>query len=111
MTQPNEFAISHTILIRASTQLLYDMVSDVTRTGEFSPSFTPAGGTTATVPDRAWFTGRKQTAGRTWETRSQVTVAAPARAFAFVVGGAGSEISVTKRIPYGQDHDCLSSAP
>ncbi len=39
MTQPNEFAISHTILIR-------------------------------------WFTGRNQTAGRTWETRSQVIVAA-----------------------------------
>jgi len=40
VTQPNEFAISHTILIRASAQLLCGMVSDVTRTGEFSPSFT-----------------------------------------------------------------------
>ena len=35
----------------------------------------------------AWFTGRNETATRTWETRSQVTVADRGREFAFVVGG------------------------
>lgn len=87
MTQPAELAISETVVVRASAQLLYDMVSDVTRTGEFSPTCTSCWwdeGNGPTVGAR--FTGRNQTADRTWETRSQVLVAAPAQEFAFVVG-------------------------
>jgi len=89
VTGPNEFAISETLVIHASAQLLYDMVSDVTRTGEFSPTCTSCWWDEGDVPRvGAWFTGRNQTADRTWETRSQVVVAAPAQEFAFIVGGA-----------------------
>lgn len=89
MTQPPERAISETVVVRASAQLLYDLVSDVTRMGEFSPTCTSCwwdAGNGPTVGD--WFTGRNQTPDRTWETRSQVVVAVPAQEFAFVVGGA-----------------------
>lgn len=73
MTQPPERAISETVVVRASAQLLYDLVSDVTRMGEFSPTCTSCWwdeGNGPTIED--WFTGRNQTPDRTWETRSQV---------------------------------------
>lgn len=87
--QPNELAISETVVVRASAQLLYAMVSDVTRTGEFSPTCRSCWWDEGDGPRAgAWFTGRNRTADRTWETRSQVVVAAPGQEFAFVVGGA-----------------------
>ena len=36
----------------------------------------------------AWFTGRNEVPGRTWETRSKVVAADRGREFAWVVGGA-----------------------
>ena len=79
---------SDSILVARSAESLYDMVSDVTRIGEWSPvckacwwdegSSARAGG---------WFTGRNTTADRTWETRSEVVVAERGREFAFIVGG------------------------
>ena len=79
---------SDSVLVARSAECLYDMVSDVTRIGEWSPvckacwwdegSSARAGG---------WFTGRNTTADRTWETRSEVVVAERGREFAFIVGG------------------------
>jgi hypothetical protein len=79
---------SDSVLVARSAECLYDMVSDVTRIGEWSPvckacwwdegSSARAGG---------WFTGRNATADRTWETRSEVVVAERGREFAFIVGG------------------------
>lgn len=63
------------------------MVSDVTRTGEWSPVCKACwwdDGHRAEVG--AWFTGRNERPDRTWETRSQVIVAEPGHEFAFVVG-------------------------
>lgn len=89
MSSPDGRAISETVVVRAPAQLLYDLVSDVTRTGEFSPTCSSCWWDEGDGPTvGAWFTGRNQTADRTWETRSQVVVAAPAQEFAFVVGGA-----------------------
>jgi ribosome-associated toxin RatA of RatAB toxin-antitoxin module len=67
---------------------LYDLVSDVTRTGEWSPVCRACWwdeGATATAG--AWFTGRNEVPGRTWETRSQVQVADRGREFTWLVGG------------------------
>lgn len=79
---------SDSIVVSRTPDELYDMVSDVTRTGEWSPicrsCWWDEGGS-ATVG--AWFTGRNETAGRTWETRSQVVVADRGREFTFIVGG------------------------
>jgi hypothetical protein len=62
------------VVVRASPEALYDLVSDVTRTGE-----------SGRVGD--WFTGRNEVPGRTWETRSQVVAADRGREFAWLVGG------------------------
>ena len=79
---------SGSIVVRSSPEALYDLVSDVTRTGEWSPVCTACWwdeGQSATVG--AWFTGHNEVPGRTWETRSQVVAADRGREFAWLVGG------------------------
>ncbi|WP_298457039.1 SRPBCC family protein [uncultured Cellulomonas sp.] len=79
---------SDSLVVPATPDELYDLVSDVTRTGQWSPVCTGCWwdeGHDARVG--AWFTGRNEVPGRVWETRSQVVVADRGREFAFVVGG------------------------
>jgi hypothetical protein len=79
---------SGSVVVQASPEALYDLVSDVTRTGEWSPVCRACWwdeGTPGTVG--AWFTGRNETPERTWETRSRVVAADRGREFAWVVGG------------------------
>ena len=79
---------SESILVACSADLLYDMVSDVTRIGEWSPVCEACWwdeGSSARAGD--WFTGRNVLPERTWETRSEVVVAERGREFAFIVGG------------------------
>ncbi|WP_110004985.1 SRPBCC family protein [Geodermatophilus normandii] len=76
------------VVVAVSPDELYDLVSDVTRTGEWSPVCVACWwdeGATGRVGD--WFTGRNVTPERTWETRSQVAVADRGREFAWLVGG------------------------
>jgi hypothetical protein len=77
------------IVITRSPADLYDMVSDVTRMGEWSPVCKACWWDDGQGPSvGAWFTGRNELAGRDpWETRSQVVAAVPGKEFAFVVGG------------------------
>ena len=81
--------LSHreSIIVDCSAEDLYDMVSDATRIGEWSPVCKVSRwgeGNTARVGD--WFTGRNVLPERTWETRSEVFVADTVREFALVVG-------------------------
>jgi hypothetical protein len=81
-------SFSESIVIARPPQELYDMVSDITRMGEWSPVCKACWwdeGDSAKVG--AWFTGRNETPERTWETRSQVVAAAPGQEFAFAVFG------------------------
>jgi hypothetical protein len=87
---------SDSIVIARSPEDLYDMVSDVTRMGEWSPIcaacwWDEGGGPRA----GAWFTGRNETAERTWETRSLVEVADRGREFTFAVFGSRVRWSYT----------------
>ncbi len=76
------------IVVRTSPEALYALVSDVTRTGEWSPVCRACWWDEGDGPRvGAWFTGRNEVPGRTWETRSQVVVADPGREFAWLVGG------------------------
>jgi hypothetical protein len=85
----DELKFSDSLFIARPASVLYDMVSDVTRMGEWSPVCTACWWDEGESPRvGAWFTGRNETAERTWETRSEVVVAEPGREFAFVVGGA-----------------------
>jgi hypothetical protein len=83
-------ALTHagSVVVDVTPEALYDLVSDVPRTGEWSPicrsCWWDEG---ASAEPGAWFTGRNEVPGRTWETRSQVVVADRGREFAFVVGG------------------------
>ena len=76
------------VVVATTPELLYDLVSDVTRTGEWSPICRACWwdeGHSGRVGD--WFTGRNEVPGRTWESRSQVVVADRGREFAWLVGG------------------------
>ena len=77
------------VVVEASAETLYDLVSDVTRTGDWSPVCTTCWWDDAETAGQvgAWFTGRNEVPHRTWETRSEVVVAEPGREFAWVVGG------------------------
>jgi len=81
-----ELRKSESIVVAVSPDELYALVSDVTRTGEWSPICRECWWDDGDGPHvGAWFTGRNQTPGRTWETRSQVVAADPGRAFAWEV--------------------------
>jgi hypothetical protein len=83
---------SDSVVVRTSPEALYDLVSDVTRTGEWSPVCR------ACWWDEGWqgedghprvgarFTGRNETPERTWDSRSEVVAADRGREFAWVVG-------------------------
>ena len=84
----SELRHSEAIFVARAPEALYDMVCDVTRMGEWSPVCRQCWWDEGAGPEPgAWFTGRNQSADRTWETRSQVVTAQRGRAFAFVVGG------------------------
>ncbi|MDP9428852.1 MAG: SRPBCC family protein [Actinomycetota bacterium] len=79
---------SGSVVVATSPEALYDLVSDVTRTGEWSPICRACWWDEGASPEvGAWFTGRNEVPGRIWETRSQVVAADRGREFAFLVGG------------------------
>jgi hypothetical protein len=77
------------ITVKASAQDVYDIVSDITRTGEWSPVCSSCwwDDEVSAGSVGAWFTGLNVLPDRTWETKSQVVVAEPGREFAWIVGG------------------------
>jgi hypothetical protein len=77
---------SDSLFISVEPDQLYAIVSDVTRTGEWSPickSCTWDEGDGPIVG--AWFTGHNETPERTWDSRCQVIVADPGREFTWEV--------------------------
>jgi hypothetical protein len=79
---------SDSIVIARTARELYDMVSDVTRMGEWSPVCRSCWWDEGAGPwAGAGFTGRNETPERTWETHSVIEVAEPGREFAFLVNG------------------------
>ena len=83
--------LSHreSVIVAASAAFLYDLLSDITRTGEWSPVCTLCCWDNEAEAGQvgAWFTGRNELPHRTWETRSEVVTAERGREFAWVVGG------------------------
>lgn len=77
------------VTVDAPAEALYDLVSDISRTGEWSPVCTSCRWDDQAEAGQvgAWFTGRNEIPGRTWETRSVVVAAERGREFAWVVGG------------------------
>ena len=82
-----ELHFSDSVVVARSPGQVYALVSDVTRTGEWSPTCTACWWDEGAGPDPgSWFTGRNVTPQRTWETRSRVEVARPGEEFTWVVG-------------------------
>ncbi|MGF1597943.1 MAG: SRPBCC family protein [Acidimicrobiales bacterium] len=74
--------------IAARPEAVYDLVSDLTRMGEWSPEATGGewrDGGRGQVGD--WFIGHNKAGDREWSREAQVAVADRGREFTFVVGG------------------------
>ena len=84
------------IVIARSPEDLFEMVSDVTRMGEWSPVCKACWWDEGDGPRiGAMFTGRNELPERTWETRSEVVAAEPGREFAWVVTATGTRWGYT----------------
>lgn len=76
-----------TAVIDAPVEAVYALVSDVTRTGEWSPTCRACEWENPSQRGvGARFTGHNETAARRWSTTSTVVTAAPGREFAWEVG-------------------------
>ncbi|MDO5076252.1 SRPBCC family protein [Corynebacterium sp.] len=88
--QPENFRATESIVIDATPEEIFDTISDITRTGEWSP-----------VVETCWwddtqhgrepnvgdvFYGRNVTPNRTWETRCVVTAYERPKVFSWIVG-------------------------
>ena len=86
MTQSLTYADS--IVIDASPAEVYALVSDVARTGEWSPICRECWWDEGEGPAvGSFFTGRNVTPERTWETRCEVVAAEPGAEFGWSVNG------------------------
>jgi len=89
MSETSMLRHQESVIVEASAGFLYDLLSDITRTGEWSPVCTSCWWDDDAEAGRvgAWFTGRNVLPHRTWETRSEVVTADHGREFSWVVGG------------------------
>lgn len=84
----DRFSFSDSVFIEAPPQAVYDVVSDVTRTGEWSPICVGCEWDDADGPVLgAHFTGHNRKPDREWSTTSEVVEAEPGAAFAWEVAG------------------------
>lgn len=84
----DEFQYSESIVIDAAPKSVYDLVTDIGRTGEWSPICRDCWWRDDQgARPGAWFIGRNEADGQVWETESQVVVADPGQEFAWLVGG------------------------
>jgi len=81
-----ELKLSDSISVAATPAELYELVSDITKMGEWSPICRACWWDEGDGPHvGAWFTGRNELPERTWETRCRVVAADPGREFAWEV--------------------------
>lgn len=85
------YTLENSIHIAAAPEDVYALVSDVTRTGEWSPQCRRVEWESDDRGVGARFTGHNSKPGRDWTTHSSVTVAEEGREFAWRLDGAGVE--------------------
>ncbi len=80
--------------INAGPGDLYDLISDVSRIGDWSPNADAVHYDQDAGPwVGAWFSGRNRKGGKEWTTRSQIVAAEPGQRFAFTVAARRTELS------------------
>jgi hypothetical protein len=89
MSDDNPLTHQDSVVVNVPAEVLYDLISDITRTGEWSPICTGCWWDDEAEAGQvgAWFTGHNETPQRTWETRSHVVAAERGREFTWTVGG------------------------
>jgi hypothetical protein len=83
-----DLRISRAVTVPVDPAKAYELVSDVTRMGEWSPvckTCTWDEGAGPTIG--SWFTGKNVAGEREWETRCEVIAATPGDEIAWIVGG------------------------
>jgi len=88
-----QYQHTETVTIAASPEAVYDLLSDVTRMGEWSPVCT---GGTWNEADHAWFTGANKDGDMAWETKCRVDVAERGREFTFTNMGFAGDIELVQ---------------
>ncbi len=88
-SDPSIRSFQDSVTVEASPETVYDLVSDITRTGDWSPVCRSCWWDDEVEAGQvgAWFTGHNELSHRTWQTRSEVVAAERGRVFAWVVGG------------------------
>lgn len=81
------YDLTESIALSASPEQVYALVSDITRTGEWSEQTVRAEWDSSARGVGATFTGHNRTAEREWSTVSTVVVAETGREFVWEVGG------------------------
>ena len=85
---PDDFTHAGSIHVDADPRTVWDVVSDVTRTGEWSPICARCEWDEGDGPwVGARFTGYNVKPDREWQTRSEVVAAEPGRVFRWTVNG------------------------
>ncbi len=93
---------SASLHVARSPEDLYDLVSDITRMGRWSPICKACWWDEDAGPEvGSWFTGRNELPDRTWETRSEVVAADRGQVFAFIVNGPWTRWGYTFRASDG----------
>ncbi len=83
-----EFVYSESVEVRSSPEDVYDLLTDIGRTGEWSPICKECWWRDGEgAREGAWFIGRNEADGVVWETDSQVVVAQRGQEFTWLVGG------------------------
>jgi hypothetical protein len=77
----NRYQLSETVSVAASPEAVYDLVSDITRMGEWSPVCT---GGSWDDEGRAWFIGTNKREDMEYETRCRVEADTRGEEFTFV---------------------------
>jgi hypothetical protein len=88
MGEDSSLRHEESVVVAATPEALFDLVTDIGRTGEWSPICTGCWWDDPADAGQvgAWFTGRNELPDRSWETRSKVVVADRPSEFAFLVG-------------------------
>jgi hypothetical protein len=104
MTKPQPLEVSVSRVIEAPAEVVYDLVSDVTRMGDYSPENTGAvwldGATSPVVGAR--FRGTNRLGSMTWSTKPTIIAADRGRHFAFVVPGRAATTWTYRFEPSGE---------
>ncbi|AZQ32244.1 SRPBCC family protein [Streptomyces cyaneochromogenes] len=88
-----DFAFTRRAWVDAAPARVYELISDVSAIGRWSPNASDVAFDLGAGPRvGAWFSGRNRRDGKEWTTRSQIVQADPGAAFGFVVGGAENGI-------------------